>query len=74
MHVSMHCAEAQREVHSVEYEVEAVLDARGPPEHRYYKIRWAGWGSDGDSWEPWRRHVAAWILRRRLDPADRVVC
>jgi hypothetical protein len=55
-HRSMHCAEARRGVHSQDYAVEAVLDARGFPEFRYYLVKWAGWSSEHSTWEPWR-HV-----------------
>ena len=43
-----------------EYFVEKCLDIRGDPRRRKEtvecKIRWAGYGPDKDSWEPWK-HV-----------------
>ena len=38
-HKTSHCAEARRGVYEREYEVEAVVDARGPPLFRYYKVK-----------------------------------
>ena len=36
--------------------MENVVDARGPPEHRFYLVRWLDWERNGwsDSWRPWR--------------------
>jgi hypothetical protein len=48
------CGLATREVHAEEFEVEAVIDARGPPEHRYYKVLWKGYAESDEYWEPWR--------------------
>jgi hypothetical protein len=48
------CGLASRAVHEQDFEVEAVLDARGPPEHRFYKVLWKGWAESDDYWEPWR--------------------
>jgi hypothetical protein len=56
-HKSMHCAEAARGIYSQEWQVQEVLDARGSPEFRYYHVKWAGWSSEHNTWEPWR-HVA----------------
>jgi hypothetical protein len=48
------CGLASRAVHEQDFEVEAVLDARAPPEHRFYKVLWKGWAESDDYWEPWR--------------------
>ena len=34
-----------------EYRVEKILEARGDPAHRWFKVRWAGvWGAEEDPW------------------------
>jgi hypothetical protein len=57
-HKTRYCAASRVEVFEQEHEVDTVVDARGPPEHRYYLVRWAGdWGDEQEGWEPWR-HLA----------------
>ena len=53
------CGLASREVHSEEFEVEAVTDARGSPGHRFYKVKWRGYSGDESTWEPWRHLINA---------------
>ena len=59
-HITSHCAEARRESCGV-YEVERVVDARGAPLHRYYLVKWSGWGAEHNTWEPWRHMVDAGV-------------
>ena len=50
-------AQEQREIAVQEdehWEVEAILDHRGPPYNRSFLIRWKGYDSAEDSWEPRR--------------------
>jgi hypothetical protein len=55
LHQTRFCGMARREVHAQEFEVEAVVDTRGPPQHRFYLVRWKGdWGDQQETWEPWR--------------------
>ena len=35
-----------------EYEVERIVDHRGPVVARKYKVRWKNYSSDFDTWEP----------------------
>ena len=67
------CGAAQRGVFDEEYVVEAVLDVRGPPDVRFYKVEWEGdWGEDKVGWEP-SRHLSAnmrddfWAAHPELD-------
>ena len=34
------------------YEVEEVLQARGPPEHRFYFLKYKGYGPEDNKWSP----------------------
>jgi hypothetical protein len=34
------------------YEVEGILEHRGPPEKRQYRIKWLGWPVEDSTWEP----------------------
>ena len=54
VHVGAHCGLARRETFEEEFNVECVLDARGPPEHRFYSVCWEGvWEEGKVGWEPW---------------------
>ena len=35
-----------------EYEVEEDLQARGPPEHRFYLLKYKGYGPEYNRWSP----------------------
>ena len=36
-------------------ELEKIVDVRGTPEERFYRVRWAGFGEDDDQWINWRQ-------------------
>ena len=42
IHVARWCGEATREHFPTDYEAEKIIDARGSPENRFYKVQWAG--------------------------------
>ena len=59
-HVNTWCGEAEREVFSKEYPVEKILDARGPPIRRFFKIKWKGYPLskvENENWEPLRHLI-----------------
>ena len=51
IHKGRHCKQNGKPV----YELERIVDVRGAPEERFYRIRWAGWGEEDDSWVNWRQ-------------------
>ena len=51
IHRGLHCKQRGK----VEYELERIVDVRGVPEERFYRVRWVGWGEDDDSWINWRQ-------------------
>ena len=55
IHRGLHCKQRGK----VEYELERIVDVRGVPEERFYRVRWVGWGEDDDSWINWRQLDAA---------------
>ena len=49
------CPKAQRGEYDGEWEVEKILEVRGPPEHRFFQVRWKHrWQKDQTTWEPTR--------------------
>lgn len=52
------------------YEVEAILDHRGPPNKRHYLIKWEGYGEESNSWEP-REHLDEGPLLREYEARQR---
>ena len=54
-----HCPAAQRGEYEGEWEVDKILAARGPPEHRFFHVLWKHkWEKDQTTWEPARRPTA----------------
>jgi hypothetical protein len=37
------------------YEVERLIDVRGLPEERFFRVRWVGYTARGDTWVNWRQ-------------------
>jgi hypothetical protein len=51
VHQRQHC-DLFRRMDKSEYEVEKVLAARGPVEHRFYLLKYKGYGPDYNKWSP----------------------
>ena len=51
VHQPQHC-DLFRRMDKSEYEVEKVLAAKGPVEHRFYLLRYKGYGPEYDRWSP----------------------
>jgi transposase InsO family protein len=56
-------------------EVDSILDYKGPPHQRRYKVRWVGMPPSEDSWEPVSQFddvavIAAYWRRRGVAPAS----
>jgi hypothetical protein len=57
MHVSRWCGEVDRGVYPEEYVIERILDVRGPPKRRFFKIKWKNYPLstvENENWEPLR--------------------
>ena len=76
IHVSRWCGEATREFFPSDFEVDKIIEARGSPDNRYYKVQWKGTNTSGVSvmgtnpgevWEPTREPA------RYLDTAPKAV-
>ena len=54
VHAEKWCA--RRETYEERFEVERIVQARGPPQNRFYQIQWAGWPAPtwDQYWEPAR--------------------
>jgi exonuclease III len=50
VHEGRHCRLASKEWHEEEFEVEAILDARGRPDNRFYFVKWKGWDVEDGQW------------------------
>ena len=53
-----------------EYEIKEVVDVRGVPEERFYRVRWKGWGEQDDSWINWRHLEAQVAIDRFWEQSD----
>ena len=51
VHKGRHC----KKQHTEEYEIDKVLDVRGPPDNRLYQVSWKGWSAEHNTWEHWRQ-------------------
>ena len=51
VHQRQHC-DLFRRMDKSEYEVEKVLAARGPTEHRFYLLKYKGYGPEYNKWSP----------------------
>ena len=56
VHLGRWCGAARRETFEQEFEVDKVLQARGPPQYRFYEVLWAGYSLEEATWEP-ARHL-----------------
>ena len=43
---------------TTDYEVEKIVDVRGEPNERFFRVRWKGYGAKDDSWRNWRHCLA----------------
>ena len=50
IHTARWCKEAKVEKYEEAYEVERVLEARGSPDRRFYRVKWKGWAEEEGSW------------------------
>jgi hypothetical protein len=75
-HTSRWCGEAERESFPNDYQVDYILDARGPPDNRFYHVKWAGSNTSaqvvadtlpGDPWP------STWEPARYLDTAPHAI-
>jgi hypothetical protein len=60
MHVNRWCGEAQREVYEKDHEIEKLLDVRGAPQRRFFRIKWKGYPLNEIeklNWEPIRHLI-----------------
>ena len=59
IHLARWCGEATRECYTEEFPVDRILQARGPLEHRYYQVLWAGYTKAECEELPWEpaRHL-----------------
>ena len=51
VHQRQHC-DLYRRMDKSEYELEKVLAARGPAEHRFYLLKYKGYGPEFNKWSP----------------------
>lgn len=58
-----------------EYKVSSIIEHRGGVGHRQMKVRWAGWGPEGDTWqdevslrEDVPQKVQAYLKRKGIGP------
>ena len=58
IHEALKCERARAEFFQEAYFVERILDVRGSPEHRFFFVKWKGWGAEDGSW----KH--SWDLRQ----------
>jgi exonuclease III len=54
VHRGLWCKQQGKEA----WELESIVDVRGVPDERFYRVRWAGWAEEDDSWVNWR-HLEA---------------
>jgi hypothetical protein len=40
---------------SVAWEIDRIVDVRGVPAERFYRVRWTGFGAEHDRWRNWRQ-------------------
>ena len=48
---------------TTDYEVEKIVDVRGEPNERFFRVRWKGYGVKDDSWRNWRHWEHRWNWR-----------
>ena len=75
----MWCGEAERGVFEEDFEVEEILSAWGPPERRFFLVKWAGWDIQDATYEPLRHLRKAhelidefWLQHRELNKQDTI--
>ena len=53
IHIGAHCKVA-RGLYVDRWEVDRVVDVRGDPHQRFYRVRWKGYEEKDDTWQNWR--------------------
>ena len=53
VHIGRWCKVATS-LYGCRYEIDSVVDVRGQPEQRFYRVRWKGWAEKHDTWQNWR--------------------
>ena len=70
------CGEAEREEYANDFEVESILDARGPADNRFFLVKWKGMNTATNmvhGTPPNQRWRDTWELARYLDSAQAAV-
>ena len=53
IHKGAHCKVA-RGLYHCNWVVDRLVDVRGEPHQRFYRVRWEGWEEKDDTWQNWR--------------------
>ena len=73
IHVARWCREAEREEYVNDFEVQSILDARGPADNRFFLVKWKGRNTSTKTIHgtlPNRRWQNTWEPARYLDGAQ----
>ena len=66
IHKGRHCKQQTKE----DCELERIVDVRGHPDSRFFRVRWAGWSEEDDSWINWRQLDALDAIDAFWDSSD----